>query len=751
MARQMRLHTLLVLVLIGVFCVQDTVSFSTGGARRPPRPAPSPDAQPGELKTYIVYMGEKPKSPSIAIQIYRTMINKVLGNNGTTNALLCSYTKSFSGFAVQMNEHHKSLMLKLKGIVSIFESQTRHLQTTRSWDFMGFPLTFNHSTTESDIIIGVLDTGAWPESASFSDLGLGPPPAKWKGFCTPGTDFTCNNKIVGGKYFKANGIFSAADVPSPRDTHGHGTHTASTAAGSVVTGASMLGLGYGTARGGVPAARVAIYKICWSEGCQDADILAAFDEAIYDGVNIISLSVGWPVSRNYFEDSIAIGSYHAMKNGILASLSAGNSGPEYFTTTNVAPWSLGVAASTTDRKFVTSVQLGNSQVYQFSIYCNFLLKIKKYLAKYFFFAYVFRFCVVNSLDPLLVRNKIVLCETQVPDGAAAFVAGAAGALYADDIVFKDSAVASVLPASYLDLQSGIDIYTYMLTNYNPTATIFKTSHGTDTTAPVAASFSSRGPSQVTPDILKPDISAPGVNILAAWPTVAPVTSVIGDTRSVTYNIISGTSMACPHASGVAAFIKSFHPTWSPAAIKSAMMTTAMPMRPLTGPAAEYAYGAGHVNPIKALNPGLVYEAGLTDYINFLCADGYTTPYLQKITGDNSECPAIPGSVHDLNYPSFSLATFTPQSIPVTTYRRTLTNVGSSYSIYQATITAPIGLNIQVTPSILTFTSIGQSLSYTLTVSGAIDTMKGVGSATIIWDDGVYQVRSPIAVIWVIEV
>ncbi|CAM8897808.1 unnamed protein product [Rhodiola kirilowii] len=628
---------------------------------------------------------------------------------------------------------------------------------------MGFPLTFNHSTTESDIIIGVLDTGAWPESASFSDLGLGPPPAKWKGFCTPGTDFTCNNKIVGGKYFKANGIFSAADVPSPRDTHGHGTHTASTAAGSVVTGASMLGLGYGTARGGVPAARVAIYKVCWSEaggGCQDVDILKAFDEAIYDGVDIISLSVGGRVSRNYFDDSIAIGSYHAMQNGILASLSAGNSGPEYFTTTNVAPWSLGVAASTTDRKFVTSVQLGNSQVYQGTSLNTFDISNNLYQLIYGgdapnyaggFDSSISKYCVVNSLDPLLVRNKIVLCETQVPrDGAAAFVAGAAGALYADE-GFKDSAEASALPASYLDLQSGIDIYTYMLTNYNPTATIFKTSHGTDTTAPVAASFSSRGPSQVTPDILKPDISAPGVNILAAWPTVAPVTSVIGDTRSVTYNIISGTSMACPHASGVAAFIKSFHPTWSPAAIKSAMMTTAMPMRPLTGPAAEYAYGAGHVNPIKALNPGLVYEAGLTDYINFLCADGYTTPYLQIITGDNSECPAIPGSVHDLNYPSFSLATFTPQSIPVTTYRRTLTNVGSSYSIYQATITAPIGLNIQVTPSILTFTSIGQSLSYTLTVSGAIDTMKGVGSATIIWDDGVYQVRSPIAVIWVIEV
>lgn len=171
---------------------------------------------------------------------------------------------------------------------------------------------------------------------------------------------------MGGKYYKASGLFGPTDVPSPRDTEGHGTHTASTAAGGIVTGASMLGLGLGTARGGVPAARVAIYKICWSNGCADEDILAAFDEAISDGVDIISLSVGGSTAKNYFEDSIAIGSYHAMKNGILASISAGNSGPEYFTTTNVAPWSLGVAASTVDRKYVTNVKLGNNEVYQVS-------------------------------------------------------------------------------------------------------------------------------------------------------------------------------------------------------------------------------------------------------------------------------------------------------------------------------------------------------------------------------------------------
>lgn len=152
-------------------------------------------------------------------------------------------------------------------------------------------------------------------------------------------------------------------MSSPRDTAGHGTHTASTAAGCLVSQASLFGLGVGTARGGVPSARVSVYKVCWSDGCYDSDILAAFDDAIADGVDIISLSLGGFFAMQYFEDSIAIGAFHAMKNGILTSNSAGNSGPDAGSITNVSPWSLSVAASTIDRKFVTQLQLGNGESY----------------------------------------------------------------------------------------------------------------------------------------------------------------------------------------------------------------------------------------------------------------------------------------------------------------------------------------------------------------------------------------------------
>ena len=192
------------------------------------------------------------------------------------------------------------------------------------------------------------------------------------------------SKIIGAKYYRSDGKFGQGDIASPRDSHGHGTHTASTAAGLIVSNASLLGLGSGAARGGVPGARIAVYKICWSDGCWNADILAAFDDAIADGVDIISLSVGGSFPEDYFEDSIAIGAFHSMKNGILTSNSAGNSGPGPESITNFSPWSLSVGASTIDRKFVTKVKLNNSMVYEVSSPTfNFqFIEKKRYVHKY---------------------------------------------------------------------------------------------------------------------------------------------------------------------------------------------------------------------------------------------------------------------------------------------------------------------------------------------------------------------------------
>lgn len=184
------------------------------------------------------------------------------------------------------------------------------------------------------------------------------------------------SKIIGARYYRASGNFGSGDFQSPRDSEGHGSHTASIAAGGLVSKASLYGLRAGTARGGVPSARIAVYKICWYDGCYDEDILAAFDDAIADGVDIISISVGGSFAMSYFTDSIAIGAFHSMKNRILTSNSAGNSGPGYASVVNVSPWSLSVGASTIDRKFQAKVMLGNGQVFKVSmlVYCHFYKK-----------------------------------------------------------------------------------------------------------------------------------------------------------------------------------------------------------------------------------------------------------------------------------------------------------------------------------------------------------------------------------------
>lgn len=179
------------------------------------------------------------------------------------------------------------------------------------------------------------------------------------------TRILMTSKIIGARYYHLQGNISAGNIASPRDNGGHGSHTSSTAAGRLVANASLSGLAEGTARGAVPSARLAVYKVCWeNEGCSDVDLLAGFDDAVADGVDVISISIGSSFPSDYFSDPIAIGSFHAVKNGILVSASAGNSGPGNFTVANFAPWMLTVAASTIDRKFIAEVKLGNGEVYQ---------------------------------------------------------------------------------------------------------------------------------------------------------------------------------------------------------------------------------------------------------------------------------------------------------------------------------------------------------------------------------------------------
>ncbi|XP_047306608.1 cucumisin-like [Impatiens glandulifera] len=700
---------------------------------------------------YIVYLGDLPKNGASLLSLHTNLLQTALGRDNVMDLIIHSYKRSFNGFVAKLTKEEMTRLSEMDDVVSVFPNEKKELHTTRSWDFMGFSQQVNRALpVESDIIIGVLDSGIWPESDSFKDDGFGPPPAKWKGTCQSSANFTCNKKIIGAKYYRKNGWFNEFDVQSPRDSRGHGTHTASTAAGNIVSNASLFGAGRGIARGGVPSARIAVYKICWDDGCYDVDILAAFDDAIADGVDIISLSVGGRFPRDYFEDSIAIGAFHAMRKGILTSNSAGNNGPSLLSVSNYSPWSLSVAASTIDRKFSTKVQLGNNQVYEgvsintFNNLTDFypLVYAGNVKNRTLNISYLDpRYCTPGTLDAELLKGKIVFCEL-LSNGKAPFLAGAVGTLMRDSR-YTDMASTFPLPAAHFGLTDGTTIFEYVNTTSNPIARIFKSNEGNDTFAPYVASFSSRGPNPITNHLLSPDISAPGVDILAAW-SQTWLTTVEEDTRRSPYHIISGTSMACPHATATAAYVKSFHPSWTPGALKSALMTTAFPMSVDSNPEGELAYGAGHINPLKAVNPGLVYDIGELDYIEFLCGQGYADKLLRLITSDNSSsCSNVTkDAVWDLNLPSFGIGgvPFKPFN---QSFTRTVTNVGNPSSTYKSKITAPQGLKIQVEPSELSFSSQGQKLSFVLKVEGVM--ARSRLSASLVWDNGVNQARSPIVV------
>ncbi|URD80780.1 subtilisin-like protease [Musa troglodytarum] len=266
-------------------------------------------------------------------------------------------------------------------------------------------------------------------------------------------------------------------------------------------------------------------------------------------------------------------------------------------------------------------------------------------------------------------------------------------------------------------------------------------------APAITSFSSRGPSLASPGILKPDITGPGVSVLAAWPfRVGPPSNYTG----TTFNIISGTSMSTPHLSGIAALIKSARPDWSPAAIKSAIMTTASVVdhsgKPIVNeqllPADLFAIGAGHVNPVKASNPGLVYDLSADDYIAYLCGLGYASKQVSVIARRTIDCSAVSSIPEkDLNYPSISVTLGGNTTYAMV--ERRVKNVGNAGSTYWAEVGAPYGTYARVHPPVLRFNYVNQEKRFFVVFK-----MVGGGGGSqgyLKWVSVNHEVRSPISI------
>ncbi|KAH1044965.1 hypothetical protein AAZX31_09G244200 [Glycine max] len=705
---------------------------------------------------YIVFLGAHTESRGNALDTYLNVLSAVKESFlEAKESMVYSYTKTLNAFAAKLSEDEAKKLSAMDEVLLVFQNQYRQLHTTRSWNFIGLPTTAKRRLkSESDIIVALLDTGFTPESKSFKDDGFGPPPARWKGSCGHYANFSgCNKKIIGAKYFKADGNPDPSDILSPVDADGHGTHTASTVAGNLVPNANLFGLANGTARGAVPSARLAIYKVCWSSsGCADMDILAAFDAAIHDGVDVISISIGGG-NPSYVEDSISIGAFHAMRKGIITVASAGNSGPSLGTVTNTAPWIVTVAASGIDRTFRSTVQLGNGKnVSGVGVNC-FDPKGKQYplingvdAAKDSKDKEDAGFCYEGTLQPNKVKGKLVYCKlgTWGTESVVKGIGGIGTLIESDQ--YPDVAQIFMAPATIVTSGTGDTITKYIQSTRSPSAVIYK-SREMQMQAPFTASFSSRGPNPGSQNVLKPDVAAPGLDILASYTLRKSLTGLKGDTQFSEFILMSGTSMACPHVAGVASYVKSFHPHWTPAAIRSAIITTAKPMSKRVNNEAEFAYGAGQLNPRSAVSPGLVYDMDALGYIQFLCHEGYKGSSLSALVGSPVNCSSLlPGLGHDaINYPTMQLSLESNKGTRVGVFRRTVTNVGPAPTIYNATVRSPKGVEITVKPTSLTFSKTMQKRSFKVVVKATSIGSEKIVSGSLIWRSPRYIVRSPIVI------
>ncbi|TFW17197.1 S8 family peptidase [Duganella callida] len=817
----------LALLLAGVFA---------GHAVQANQAAQTAPAVQAARHTYIVQLSDKPaasytggvnglaatKPPagtlinpeSVAVQNYLQYLQQrrsAVTAGLPAGALVHDFKLVYNGFVARLTDAEALALKHTDGVLAVrpdtyFAPATSYTPTYLGLDRPGglWSQLGGKEHAGENIIIGVIDTGIWPENPSFADrvdangapthdpsgtLVYDAPPARWRGFCQYGYGFNpgaCNNKLIGARYYnflKDEGMEQHwTEFDSPRDSTagqygkgGHGTHTASTAAGNNGVAANIAGAPVGQVSGMAPRARVAAYKICFTRaasdspvginGCSSTSAVAAIEQAVFDGVDVLSYSIsGITDSVDEIVEQAFLGATNA---GVFVSVAAGNAGPGN-SVNHPSPWLTSVGASTTDRLSGAQALLSTGAKYVgASVNPTPLAAAPVILAEnagsipYENLAGpdrdARRLCYTEAdritygassngaLDPALTAGKVVICQrgnsARVDKSKAVLEAGGVGMVLVDDgngITIDPHAVPSV----HVSVQDGAAIRAAVLAQ--PSLRIGISAFGlfpNPEGSPKMASFSSRGPNMALASILKPDLTAPGVNVLAGF---APdLTQEQHDAiqngaavTTVAWSYASGTSMATPHVSGLAALLKQRHPDWSPAAIKSALMTTATPTVDDGLPADfngmnAFGQGAGHVAPTPAADPGLVYELGATDYQRFLCGIGsYNVA---------AEVCASVGSVKDYD---LNLASLTAGNVPDTlTLKRRVTNVSATQSTYTASASVP-GFTVSVSPASLTLAP-GASAEYSVTLKRATAANNAWSFGQLEWSDGSHHVRSPL--------
>jgi len=711
------------------------------------------------------------------------------------SAVTNRYTTVLNGFSALITEAQAEKIAQQPGVARVMKDTWRQPMTDASPDFLGLTGPTGAWATGYDgegVLVGVVDSGIWPEHLSFADDGSYVDPGltledtEENPSCEFGNTahnpndvaFTCNNKLVAARQMLATyrAYVGAEDeeFDSARDDNGHGTHTASTAAGNANVAAEVMGIERGNISGIAPRAYVLAYKGLGSLGGFGSDLAAAIDQAVADGVDVINYSIGGGASLTGVDD---IAFLNAADAGVHAATSAGNSGPGPATVggPGSVPWITTVGASTQSRFFEGQAVLGDGSNYSGASITPGVTEKSLIDAE----VAGGDLCYPGTLDPAVVADKIVLCRrgdiARVDKSLAVYQAGGAGMIMYnnsdDDNLYTDN---HWVPSVHIDYSEGIVIKAYIAgqpyqhntyfpivvgngegyveNEYpvaeEPTAEIVGELLSTWESAPSMTIFSSRGPDSAAEDIIKPDVTAPGLQILAGTSPFA-----IGETPGELFMAIAGTSMSSPHVAGLMALMDQAHPDWSPAAVKSALMTTSyqdVVDNDRVTPANPFAMGAGHVDPSDAaaegslFNPGLIYEAEYDDYQGFLCDIGPEALIDPVATCADLEANGVPTVARELNLPSIGVANLAG-SVTIT---REVTSVvtGGDPIEYTVSVEAPEGYTVTVSPETFTLAS-GATQSFDVTFANESAPIRewAFGSLTWMSADETYVAYSPIAV------
>ncbi|MFB9234900.1 S8 family peptidase [Plantactinospora siamensis] len=674
------------------------------------------------------------------------------------------YYTAFNGFAIRLTATEATKLKSTPGVVNVWKNSIVSAQTLSTPEFLGlagkagvWQRQFGGVDRAGEgVIVGVLDSGFWPENPSFGPIARPRDQrtidAKWHGACDPGVEapITCNNKVIGARWYNAAGLSRAnpGEFDSPRDFYGHGSHTASTAAGNNGVTATINGSVAGKVSGMAPAARLAIYKVLYANAAGDksvgstVDIVAAINQAVEDGVDVLNYSIG-DDADGFGPEELAF--LNAATAGVFIAASAGNAGPDAGTVDNAMPWQTTVAAGTHDRSSVKTLTLGDGRTFEgvgvgpgagpaplVDGAAAGRAGVDPLTAA--------RCVSGGNLDPAKVTGKIVVCVRGVNDrvdkSRAVKEAGGIGMVLYNPSGNSLNADFHFVPSIHINDFTGA-VKAYAATA-GATATI-SAERTEKVEAPAVAGFSSRGPSRSSGgDLLKPDIMAPGVDVVAA---VAPPTS-----SGNMWGTNSGTSMASPHIAGIAALLISKNPRWSPMAVKSALMTNASVLdnagKPIgdqgTGAAATpLDFGAGQVVPAPAFDPGLVYDSGPAQWLQYACGIGVHL----TLTGGLDSCDVVgTRDPSDFNSPSLAVGDLAGKQ----TLSRTVTNVTGRWSVYLAKVKAPAGFTVKVSPPVLVVPP-HRSVAFKVTITRTSAAFDQFAFGSLTWRDGRHSVRSPIAV------